>query len=627
MRSFEMAIWVLVTVGCCIQASADSRIEQARKQRRAFGEERMAKILAEPVAHPLVYALAGLYTGKDIAGANKQILEAWATAAGPGKTMTPELAAAEPVKWCMRGWLRIYYLFNDKSAFFPGRLEKDVQAKLEEMFFMYGCHKSTIHRAQLANIWFIQGSENHDMMDLSNAYLALQAVQDLPLYKERKLPDGHMPAEHVRAWEAYYAQYALERAKNGLFVEISPTYGKWFVGEFVNMYQFAESPVIRKRMEMLLHLMWADWSVDELNGTRGGGKTRCYQGGYSQKGSSDAWDLMAQDLMGMKAWFWNSHGNLSTMALATSTYELPDVVLDMALNKSDTTPFVYQSARPAKLVDPPKNPPQEKGNWMDGSGGRILRYSYCTPESVMGSWMLDTRVEYAAINSQNRWQGVIFATGPSMRVFPESEGLGNGMTYNQHIAAQHRNAMIVMNHPEAKQTGQMSVFFPAAMRERIVERDGWVVVNEGGAWLGVRSLGGKGYDLKATEKKTPKEASRENDDGFWLWPKEDNAAVALVLSRISVHKTADEFLAYIGSHEYGVSDGKASYTFVDDEGKKSTLELGGKLPIPMVGKQVDLQPKMVFDSPYLRSDHGSGIVTLEKGARKLVLDFNEKLIK
>jgi hypothetical protein len=88
-----------------------------------------------------------------------------------------------------------------------------VQAKLQELFFLYGCGKSTVARANLKNIWHIQGSENHDTMDLSNAYLALQAVHELDAYKDRKLPDGHTPGEHVAAWATYYARYALERAK------------------------------------------------------------------------------------------------------------------------------------------------------------------------------------------------------------------------------------------------------------------------------------------------------------------------------------------------------------------------------------------------------------------------------
>jgi len=610
-----------VGIGCLAAEPAD--FAEARARRRAFGEKLMETILAaknDKHTSDVVYALAGLYTGKDEAGANQRLREALKKAVGGKDEMTVE--GATSVKWQMRTWLRIYYLFNDKSAFFPGRLAADVQAQMEELFFLYGSGKSTLQRANLDYIWFIQGSENHDMMDLSNAYLALQAVQKLPAYKDRKLPDGHTPAEHVKAWEKYYAQYALERAKNGLFVEISPTYGKWFIGEIVNMYEFADDPVVRQRMKLLLDLTWADWSVDQLNGIRGGGKTRCYQGHYSQLGASDSWSLMGRALIGMEGWYSTNAGIQSQLILSTSRYELPDIVLDMALNREKTKPFVYQSTRPAKLATDSKHMPDWEGYWMDGSGGRMLRYSYCTPECILGSWILDTRIAYAAINTQNRWQGVIFSTGPAMRVFPESVGLGNGKTYNQHVAVQHRNVMVVAAHPQAKQAGQMRVYFPHALRDRIVEKNGWVIVKEGGAWLGVRVLSkqhaatAKNYEFKDGEK--------GQGNGFWLWPKEDKPPVAFVVSQVNTHKTLEDFLAYLSSHESSVTDGRVTYSFADDLGANSRLEVGGELPVPRVnGQPVNLQPENVFASPWMNSVHGSGIVTIQKGEQKLTLDFTK----
>lgn len=637
--------FVAVLCGGMVVAS-DSDNATYRARRLAFTREFMDVVLADPKPparpdgadeHAPVYAMAALYAGKDIAGGNARMRNACARLAGADNKMTPKEAAE--AKWHMRGMLRVYYLFHDKSDFFPGRLEPDVQAVMEELFFHYGCYKSAVERAQLKNIWHIQGSENHDMMDLSNVYLALQAVRKLDTYKDRKLPDGHTSAEHVAAWEKYYAQYCLERAKNGLFVEISPTYGKWFVGELVNMFDFAQDPVVKQRMEMLLHLTWADWAVDQLNGVRGGGKTRCYQGQYSQRSDSDSWDRMARALFGLEPWHWNSHGGLSTLALLTSRYELPDVVYDIALDKGDFEPFVYQSIRPAKTQG------GEKEIYvMDPKGAGILRYSYCTPESIMGSWMVDTGAAYAAIHTQNRWQGVIFATGPDARVFPQSVGLGNRKTYDQHVAVQHRNVMVVKNHPKARQTGQIRVYFPGEFREKLVEKDGWVILQEGDTWLGVRVLGGKNpplappgrgtvennYTFKGRDKSTDqiKEASRKDSDSLWLWPNAENPPVALVTSRVGEHKTLDDFFSYLSSHKHGVSeDGHAFYTFVDDLGAENRLELGGKLPIPKInGKAVNLYPERAFDCPYLKSVHGSGVVQIEKGNRKLTLDFNNGTI-
>lgn len=628
-----VAIMLCMAGITCGRAHA-SVFDEARARRRAFTDTFMETVLTDPKmpvdkgkvdAHAPVYAIAALYTGKHVAGGNQRLKDAWHRLAGKDGKMTPEEAAQ--AKWHMRGMLRAYYLFYDKSDRFPGRLTPQVQALMESLFFHYGSYKSSVKRAQREKIWYIQGSENHDMMDLSNAYLSLQAVQDLPTYKDRQLPDGHTAAQHVKAWEAYYARYCLERAKNGLFVEISPTYGKWFVGELVNMADFAAAPLVKTRMTMLLHLVWTDWAIDQLNGVRGGGKTRCYQGRYSQRGERDSWDRMACALFGIKNWVWNSHGGLSTMALLTSRYELPDVTLDIALNKGEFDPFVYPSTRPAKQLKSPR------GLYvMDPEGGGMLRYSYCTPESVMGSWMLDTRTPYAAINTQNRWQGVVFATGPDARVFPQSVGLGNRKTYNQHVAVQHRNVMIVAPHPKAKQAGQMRVYVPGEWRERLIERKGWVIVKEEEGWLGVRVLDGrvatgeKNYEFRGPDasKETMRETSRHDSDCIWLWPTADKPPVVFVTSRVGTHKTLSEFLGYLSRHAYDLVKGRVTYQFFDDLGDKIRLELGGTLPVPRVnGQAVNLYPTKVFDSPYMRAEHGSGVVKIVKGDRTLVLEFNK----
>jgi hypothetical protein len=616
-------------------ASTNSLIEKSRLKRRSFTEPFMNEILSDPKQpkkkegfdpQAPVYAMAALYTKKDLIGANQRLRDAWFRYAGTDKKITPE--EAKEVKWVMRGWLRTYYLFYDKSTHFPGRLEKDVQKKMEELFFNYGKYKSTMQRANPEHIWFIHDSENHHMMNISNAYLALQTVSKKDEYKNKKLSDNHTVVEHVKAWESYFTRYPLERAKNGLFVEISPTYGKWFVGEFVNMYEFAESKTVRKAMENLLHLIWADWAVDQLNGTRGGGKTRCYQGGYSQKGGGDSWDRLAQVMFGIKPWVWNSHGGLSTLALLTSRYELPDIIIDIALGAKGDNPFVYKSGRPAKLGNSKKNVFSDKGYWMHPMAGDIIRYSYCLPEAIMGSWMINKNINYAAINTQNRWQGVIFSTNENARVFPQSLGLGNKKTYNQHLAVQHRNVMIVMNHPKARQTGQMRVFFPINIHNSIIEEDGWVIVKEGNAWLGIRVVDSnkkpqKNYEFREVDTKLAKEKTRTNSQGYWLWPKSNKPPVAFVLSDQSVYKTKNDFLTYLKTHEYNYVKAKLSYTFKDDNGEKISMQLSDKDALPKInGKVMNLTPSKVFDSPFLNSNYRSGVIAVKKGKRKLTLDFN-----
>jgi hypothetical protein len=599
----------------------DAQCERVRDLHGEYGKELCRKTLANPESGRLQFALAALWLDERVTEGNEKLRELHAAAlAGnkekdipPTKVMTPLHASG--VKWAMRGWLRVYYMFNDKSRFFPGRLAPDLQRMLEEMFWNYGCYKSTVERAQLKYIWFIQGSENHDMMDLSNAFLALQAIEDLREYKSRKLPDGHTAAEHVEAWTQYYKRYCKLRIKRGLFVEISPTYGKYFLPELVNIYEFAEDAGLQRQMEMLLHVTWADWAIDQLGGIRGGAKTRVYQGHYAQRGTSDSWSFLGRILTGKGDFFQTKHYE-AQYVLAMTRYRLPDVVIDLALSYDERGDYVYRSRRPSKLGEPPESNLDEQGYWMDsGTTGHMLRYSYCTPDYIMGSWMLDPKLDYAAINTQNRWQGIIFATDMQARVFPQCVGLGNGKTYNQHLAVQHKNVMIVQkNRTKAKQTGGMRVWFTEDMKRRVKERDAWLFLQEGKAYLAIT--------VPRPEQGVVTPAYRWEKN--WLHLKNEYAPLVFVTSRTAQHASLGDFVAYVSQHRYSIRQGVLTYRFKDadslDTQIKMSLENQDALP-EVNGQGIRLAGQRAFDSPYLHSSPNGTVVTIEKGGREMVLDF------
>jgi len=575
------------------------------------------RTLQDEKAGHLQFGLAGLWLDRETDAANERLRQRFSEVIQDDQKMTPDVATR--FKWAMRGWLRLYYLFHDHSDFFPGRLAADVQRNLEEMFWNYACAKSTLMRAKPEFVWLIQGSENHDMMDLSNAFLALQAVRRLPDFRDRKLPDGHTAEEHWQAWNKYYRLYCDERAKGGLFVEISPTYGKYFLPELVNIWEFCEDPVLRKKMEMLLHLTWTDWAVEALGGVRGGGKTRSYQGHYSQRGTSDSWSAMGRILTGQGDWFTTQHYE-AQYVLATTEYRLPDVVIDIALNPHERGQYVYQSLRPAKLVEAPaKSPDGISGYWMDGQHPHMLRYSYCTPDYILGSWMLDPRVDYAAINTQNRWQGVIFATDRSARVFPQCLGLRNGKTYNQHLAVQHENVMIVQkNRIKSKQVGPSRVFFAPSMRQRLIEQDGWLFLQEGDAYLALRILA----------EDDDETAPHYRWDGGWLVAADDLAPVVFVAGRRERFRSLERFIAYVLEHSITHDRDALHYIFENTLGQTTTLTLrldGRALP-EVNGNCIRLAPNKVYDSPYLKADHRSGVITIQKAPRKMTLDFDRNQI-
>jgi len=589
-------------------------------------------------------AFAGMWLDRDLPAANEHLRKAYEKMMRGREEMTPEVAD-ENAKWQMRTWVRLYYLFNDKSAFFPSRLDAENQRTIEELFWNYACAMSNVERARLKYVWFIQGSENHDMMDLVNAFLAVQAIADLPEYRERPLPDGHLPREHVAAWTAYYTRYCDERLTRGLYVEVaSPIYGKYMLPELVNMYDFARSDRLRKKVELLLHVTWADWAVDQIKGIRGGGKTRTYQGKYSQSGARDAWGKMGLALLDQGDWWKASRYRHPIMGfnycVVTSRYRLPQIIADIALSTAQRGEYVYVSRRPGKMTGIEVLPPvggHPCWYFLDRSDPRLVRYDWCTPDHVIGSFFVDPELkecsfvlpdrpgkaerEYAALSAQNRWQGIVFATGEDARVYPQCLGRvkpGENLsgTDNQHVAVQHRNVMIVQANRSAKSLSAMRVFFAEGMKDRLVEKDGWLMLSEGNSYLAVKGLSrSPGQDA----------CGRSWDDENFVRFDDVYAPVVFVTGRETRFETPQAFADYVLAHEYELADGVLTYRFQDATGETATLTMyveERRLP-EVNGEPIDLAPAKVYDCPYLSSEFGSGVVTVRFGGRELVIDCNQ----
>jgi len=634
-------------IGCLLAATALGHAH-AGSETVAHGKGR-AEVLCEAALDTdgmcdLNGAFAALWLNRDPARANQRLRAAYAGLLDGAQAMTPELAD-QKAKWQMRTWIRAYYLFSSDSAWFPGRLEAETQGALDALLWNYGIAKSSVARAGLEYVWFLQGSENHDMMDLANAFLALQALAGKAPYRDRPLPDGHTAADHVAAWTAYFTRYCEERVKHGLFVEAgSPTYGKYLIPELVNLYDFAEDAELRRKAEVLLHVTWADWAVEQLACVRGGAKARCYQGNYSRRGAADSWRLMGQLLLGQGDWANASHYTHPILGygfiLATSRYELPPVIAALARSPADRGEYAYISRRPGRMAALSALPPLGGHRcWyaMDAADSRLVRYTWCTPGHVMGCFLVDpalgvaytvdpaapeaARNAYAAISGQNRWQGVVFATGPDARIFPQCVGRpdekkpGLSATDIQHVAVQHENVMLVqMSRAETRNTATR-VYFSPGMKERLHRRDGWAFLTEGASYAAVRVQSRK-------EGRLPGAFSW--DDGSFLRADDTYAPLIFATGRTARFPNQGDFEAYVLSHDCSVTDGALDYIFEDSRGQSVKLRLYvDERRLPEVNRRpVDLAPESVYDCPFLQSVHGSGALTVAFGGERLVLSVN-----
>ena len=475
--------------------------------------------------------------------------------------------------------------------------------------------------------------------------LALQALKNRPKYKGRILPDGREIKTHYEAWNSYYKEYCVSRAKYGLLVEVFSAYGpSYTLPEIMNMRDLSEDEVLRERMDKLLHLIWADWAVGQLNGVRGGGRTRIYKEDpenirqLTQWGSGDRWRTMSKVLLNESEW-WSPrqvpNHPIQGMAfvMATTGYRLPNIIMDIAQDVEGRGEYTYVARRIAKQKQMlAKNIPVKHAPWyaLDPEDPRMIGYDYCTPDYVMGSLLIDPTLPrvsshlyqegqdlmegYPALTSQNRYHGIVFASDVNARVVPQCEGIADGKTYGEQQAVQDKNVLLVQRHAKAKSTGDMRVIWGGkGMRSRIVERSGWQIIREGNAWLGV-----KGFSR--TKSNASCGSSWDND--VILRMNDGKAPVALIAGRSQEHADIEAFASYLGTFSGEAKDGWFELSGGKD--KKLTLSLHLLSEgIPRVnGTTINLAPKKLFDCTFIESKHSSGIVNIRKGHRTLTINLS-----
>jgi dienelactone hydrolase len=222
-------------------AQGDNVTERSREEhaRHFFTKE-----LKSPT--PIYRGWARLYLGQNLQEGNADLRAAYAdilkqTGKGAAE-MTPEIAGNEEVKWQLRNWVRVYFEFGERGRTARGRLEPETNRLIENLFWNYACNRS--HWARTTRpASDVYGTENHEMMHYGNVLMALQALKDCPAYRDRALPeDGHTAREHFEAWNAYYKEHFVARARFGDQIELFSGYWKYTMPEVLNMSDLAEDP-------------------------------------------------------------------------------------------------------------------------------------------------------------------------------------------------------------------------------------------------------------------------------------------------------------------------------------------------------------------------------------------------
>ncbi|MCX7010690.1 MAG: hypothetical protein NTY53_26170, partial [Kiritimatiellaeota bacterium] len=311
---------------------------------------------------------------------------------------------------------RIYFLFNSRSEYFPGRMSKAAEDAVAASMWKWASTKCTKEMTRPESMWWSGGSENIIGRNLASLWGAAQIFANHPDYRDRKYADGTPVPEMARAFNDFYKQFTRERASKGLMVEVASGYNDWTLDAWYNIADFSPDPVTRQRMKLFLDLFLADYAIEQIEGVRGGSRHRCYPGAPCTLGGGSGSEL---------AWIFYGLGkptgmNVKGVGPLTTFYRPSPVVDDLVRAGAARGTYEYVSRRlgkgataeqvgkpketvqDAKTIEgedsdekradgKPAKPAQASRRSKDAKnvsaaaealapdGGNLLRYTFCTP--------------------------------------------------------------------------------------------------------------------------------------------------------------------------------------------------------------------------------------------------------
>jgi hypothetical protein len=524
--------------------------------------------------------------------------------------------------WAADELCRIIEFWGSKGSKKPGLLNATAEAAIYKMMWQWVKDQSKVKESMqlcdylysvsadfsTSNTWEIEGSENHHLQRFATKWQFSKFLKDRPEYNTLKYDDGYTAAQHYEAWNLYVKQYLRERARKGLFIEFANDgYGMITLKNIYNFYDFGDAE-LKKLSGHILDLFWATWAQEELNGVRGGSKARVYQGRETFIGATHFRKL---------AWYYLNIGSVADIkenlfTFISSDYRMPYVVMDMALDAKGKGNYEVTQRRLGLARDGYYSPmPFYRMNTSKG----LVRYSYCTPEFIMGTFHCEALPEdnWAHISSQNRWMGIVFPNDPNSRIVPQCLGTQKGV-YNQHWAVQSKGCMIVQRLETNKYASNMRVWISDNGLTK-TEKDGWIFVktSDGKAYTAIHFINGEYTSSVVNEKGLW--------SGVWYTEKTLDTPVLIETDQASKYSSFEDFQSKVQA--LALKEDHKVVTHTSLYGDKITF-YADYSRLPMInGKTVTMTPDEVMKSPFVNSMFNTGVYTIEKGNRKLTLNFNE----
>ncbi len=579
---------------------------------------------------------------------------------------------------------RMYHTFGKNSSIFPGRLKPETEEALLNLIWTRNVDRNDISLAKQSS-WWLAANESSDIITKASALLSSQIFINEPLFSSRPYPDRgtgggygywfhntedaafigpeglgkskdanqYYASDHYYAYLEYFKEYFRQRSKKGFFIENgSPIYAKFTLMPIYDIYSMCEDRQLRELAGKFLDLYWAVWAQDQVSGIRGGAKIRDL-GTAGTQNNSDY--VMAAFHLGC-----GGDAEQVTLSQLLSGYRLPNVVWSIALDRKGLGDFAFVSRVPGEEENVLPRPAGNERTIMCDTESRLLRYSWVTPDYVLGCRMDYPTAVHSYLSASGTKYGVSFSNLAETAVFPWSIDINEGNRWTlakesgNFRTAQHKNvlifqqarAMISVSPEWFPQTSQLSApigIYISPSIKAFTEKDGWVFIEEGNTYLAIRVIKGEftadyrggtdWFDFKATESpyaNTDKDSYDWNSDKTIMRLKDIYSPVILHTASKKEYPSLDAFIEHIFAGQVRLLKTVVPGWYIlqytpaaqNEENIKITFNMANSQIPEINGQYINYRPEKLFDSPFIQCDYNSGIIKISKDDYVYELNFN-----
>ena len=477
-------------------------------------------------------------------------------------------------------------------------------------------------------------TENHWVMYHTAKLLA---AQTFPKASANEWFTGRTSQENYDDAAEWVANWSTLTATRGQGEFDSPVYNLAFLIPMVILNEFAVDPDMKRRAEMMVDLLLADFADDALEGRYCGGHSRIYD-------TQVRWGDGSRD----RNYFYYYFGDIPApaqfedwdTAIIYGSYRCPQAIVDIAHRRS--VPFVTTEVKRVRYLmrysDSPDSPAYEYGGMMSPP---VYRYNYMTPDYCMGSlqggilqpiqqhtW--DVTWKGSAYNTvcftlHPYWSGyelaMFFPEDPHLLTAAVQATKGDYTDPDKWTSSspyeriyQLEDALIaVYNVPEGTDTDHVDLFLPKCLHHEI--QKGWIFGQDGDFYIGIRPLvpgewrehaDNWRYRVHAGQVAFIVETGRKADDG-------DYESFINAIFRVPMPTLKS-------------TDTGPVVECTTRHGRNMIYRWDGDMRL-MDDPVTPFPTDKLYAGPLMDSDVGSGIITIKGDKVDLILDFNKLTIE